>query len=44
MGPSQGLLAGQDTKGTEDIQDLKEKKVSVIIDLAILDKIKQEIS
>lgn len=44
MGPSQGLLAGQDTKGTEDTQDLKETKVPVIIDLAIQDKIKQEIS
>lgn len=38
MGPFQGLLAGQDTKGTEDTQDLKETKVPIIIDIAILDK------
>lgn len=38
MGPSQGLLAGKDPKETEDTLDLKEKKVPVMIHIALLDK------
>lgn len=38
MGPSQGLLAGKDTKETEDTLDLKEKKVPVMIHIALLIK------
>lgn len=38
MGPSQGLLAGQEPKETEDTLDLKEKKVPVMIHIALLVK------